>query len=314
MTQAYSAGALLSTVDDLWIWIKGLNEGKVVSLKSYKLMTTPTKYTGSKTKNYGYGFWLNPLFGEKTISHNGGIFGFLTYVIYLPERNIFVAVLTNALVVVDAPFMGQWTAALLSGKDVKRKEAITLGTQILDNLTGIYEISKGVDLNITKEGTKLYSQKTGGRKLEVFASSETEFFYEDSFTSFTVVKDKSGKVTKLVMKNQGTEKEAIKTDRKLKERRIIELDTKIFEEYVGQYTSEEGIEITIAEKDGKFYAQLKGQPQFEIFPETETKFFFKVAEAQLEFKRDESGKVAGLTIYQGGKSLKMRRKLVELKK
>jgi hypothetical protein len=116
------------------------------------------------------------------------------------------------------------------------------------------------------------------------------------------------------MRDQGSEEEAIKTDRKPKVRRGINLDAEVFKEYIGHYISEEGIEITITEKKDKYYAQLKGQPEFEIFPESETKFFFKVAEAQLEFKKDEQGEVTGLTLYQGGKSLKMKKKLLELKR
>ena len=308
MTWGYAGGALLSTIDDLWIWTRALYSGKVVSQKYFQLMTTPTKYAGGKIQNYGYGFWLNPLFGEKAVYHNGGIFGFLTYVLYLPQKDIFVTVLTNALIVVDAPFMGQWTGALLCGKDVKEKKAITLDTKILDEIVGVYEISKGLCRTITREGTKLYSQKTNSRKLEVFASSETEVFYKDSFSHFSIVRDKNGKVIKMVMHGQGLDEEAIKTNRKPKKRKTIEFDIKVFNDYIGIYESEEGIEITIKLKNGKFYAQLKGQPEFEIFPESKNKFFFKVAEAHLEFLKDAKGKVTGLALHQGGRCLKMKRK------
>lgn len=90
MTQPYAAGALLSTADDLWTWTKALHSGKGVSMKSLNLMTMPTKYADNKIQKYGYGLWLNPLFGEKLIEHNGGINGFLTHVLYMPEKNIFV--------------------------------------------------------------------------------------------------------------------------------------------------------------------------------------------------------------------------------
>lgn len=308
MTQVYAGGALLSTADDLWAWTKALHSGKVVSQKSFKLMTTATKYAGSQTQKYGYGLWLNSLFGEKSVEHGGGINGFITHALYLPEKNIFVTVLTNAIVVVDAPFTARWTAALLCGKDVKRKKAITLDSKILDEIVGVYEISKGVFLTVTREGTGLYSQQTGGGKSALFASSESEFFYEDSFTHFTIVRDKDGQVVKLVIHGQGPDVEANKTDRKPTERKTIQLAAGIFNDYVGLYESEEGIEMAVKQTGAKFYAQLKGQPEFEIFPESQNKFFFKVADVHLEFIRDAAGKVTGLTLHQGGRSLEMRRK------
>lgn len=309
MTQMYAAGALLSTVDDLWTWTRALHSGEVVSMKSLKLMTTHTKYADDKTRNYGYGLWLNPLFGEKMVDHNGGIYGFLTYALYLPEKNIFVTVLTNALVVVDAPFLARWTAALMCGKDVREKKAVILDTKILDQIVGVYENSEGVSSTITREGTRLYSRRPGSRRLEFFAASETEFFYKDSFVHFTIVKDNNGKVIRMVMHRQGKNEEAVKTGRKPIERKTIKLDVKVFNDYVGLYVSEsEGVEIDIRQKDGKFYIQLKGQPEFEIFPESKTKFFLKVFNAWLEFEKDAGGKVTGLTLNHGGRSLKLERK------
>jgi CubicO group peptidase (beta-lactamase class C family) len=309
MSQMYAAGGLLSTADDLWTWTRALYSGKVVSHDSLKLMTTATRYGSGQTENYGYGFWLKPLFGEKVVEHNGGINGYLTHVLWMPERKIFVTVLTNALVVADAPFLARWTAALLCGKDVHRKKPITLDPSLLDEIVGVYKIAEKEFLTITREGTHLYSQTTGGQKKEIFASSENDLFYEDSFSHFSVVRDRNGQVIKMVMHSRGPDEEALKTDEKPTVRKPIGLDVGKFKDYEGEYISNDGIEISIRQKEGKFYAQLKGQPEFEIFPESENTFFFKVADAQLEFIRDAGGKVTGLLIHQGGRTLQMKRKI-----
>jgi len=86
------------------------------------------------------------------------------------------------------------------------------------------------------------------------------------------------------------------------------LDVEQFKAYVGLYVSDEGIEITIKLKDGKFFAQLKGQPEFGITPESRNKFNFTVAEAQLEFVEDSSGNITEVIIHQGGRSLILKRK------
>lgn len=212
MTQPFSAGGLLSSVDDLWLWTKALHTGKLVSAKSFRLMTVPTRLGNGQTIPYGFGTELDPLFKEKKISHGGGISGFSSQILYLPEKEVFVVVLLNSFGGVNVTYLAQWTAARLAGKDVAQKKAITLAPDQMDRITGKYEIAPGVYRTIFREGSRLFSQRSGGARLEVFASSENEFFYKDSFVHFTIVKDKKGKVIKMIMHGQGDDEEAKKID------------------------------------------------------------------------------------------------------
>jgi CubicO group peptidase (beta-lactamase class C family) len=211
MTLPYAAGSLLSTVDDLYRWYQALEAGKVLSQKSLEQMYTPTKLNNGKTQNYGYGWNLGTLFGEKTIEHGGGINGFITDALRVPEKKVFVTVLTNCTWrQAAASYVSKWIAAVLCGKEPKEKKAVTLDTKILEAIVGVYKITEGVFRTITLEGNQLYTQRTQGPKLPVFAESETEFFYKDSFTHFTIVKDKDGKVIKMIMHDEGNDEEAIK--------------------------------------------------------------------------------------------------------
>ena len=54
--------------------------------------------------------------------------------------------------------------------------------------------------------------------------------------------------------------------------------------------------------------QITGQPKFPLFAESETRFFLKVVDAQMDFSRDAQGAVTHLTILQGGRELKALRK------
>ena len=47
-------------------------------------------------------------------------------------------------------------------------------------------------------------------------------------------------------------------------------------------------------------SQATNQSKIEIFASSETRFFLKVVNAQINFNLDESGKVKSLTLYQGG--------------
>ncbi|MGI9471770.1 MAG: serine hydrolase [Rubripirellula sp.] len=72
----------------------------------------------------------------------------------------------------------------------------------------------------------------------------------------------------------------------------------VYDRYVGRY--DYGGAIMSVTKDGdQLFAQLTGQPRFEIFPASETKFFWKVVNANVEFLLDESGKCVEVHHVQG---------------
>ncbi len=53
--------------------------------------------------------------------------------------------------------------------------------------------------------------------------------------------------------------------------------------------------------------QATGQEQLEMFAETETKFFLKVNDAQIEFVKDPTGKVTKILLNQGGRQAEAKR-------
>jgi D-alanyl-D-alanine carboxypeptidase len=87
-----SSGSLCSTASDLTRWAQLLATGRVMLPASYARMTTPV----SSTVTYGFGVGLNNILGQPAVSHNGGIDGYLSYLFYFPQRDIAVAVITNA--------------------------------------------------------------------------------------------------------------------------------------------------------------------------------------------------------------------------
>ena len=94
MSQPFSAGALCSTAPDLARWNEQLASGRVVSLKSYILMTTPVG--AAAARHYGFGLGANVLNGHRIIEHSGGIPGFATDNAWLPDDSLSVTVLPNA--------------------------------------------------------------------------------------------------------------------------------------------------------------------------------------------------------------------------
>jgi hypothetical protein len=84
------------------------------------------------------------------------------------------------------------------------------------------------------------------------------------------------------------------------DRKVANIDKSVFKKITGEYELQPGFTLTITSNEGKLFAQGPGQPNFEIFPESEYKYFPKVVDAQVEFIKDEKGNTTSLILYQGG--------------
>lgn len=90
----WSAGNLVSTVEDLEKWNLALTEGHIVDPDDYALMTSPVDISQGKAK-YGLGFFVDEVEGEKRIGHTGGSFGFTTANEYFPSQKLRIIAFTN---------------------------------------------------------------------------------------------------------------------------------------------------------------------------------------------------------------------------
>lgn len=103
-----AAGAIYSTVDDLFTWDQALTRNKLLKENFRDLMFTPNTSVpeteaagGRQHSNYGYGWRIynvmHPTTQEKTLvmNHGGAISGFRALVNRIPSRNAFVALLCN---------------------------------------------------------------------------------------------------------------------------------------------------------------------------------------------------------------------------
>lgn len=80
----------------------------------------------------------------------------------------------------------------------------------------------------------------------------------------------------------------------------VEIDKTLYNRYVGTYQFEtEGL-ISVTKEDDRLFAQIIGQPAYEILPLSETRFFVRELQIQLEFFTDQDGQAKELVIYQYG--------------
>ena len=61
-----------------------------------------------------------------------------------------------------------------------------------------------------------------------------------------------------------------------------------------------GATLKVRRDGGQLFVMLGGQPEFEVFPLSATRFFLKVVDAELEFSAGDDGRGKTVTIYQNG--------------
>lgn len=88
------------------------------------------------------------------------------------------------------------------------------------------------------------------------------------------------------------------------ERREIAVPAKILAQYVGSYELAPDFVMVVTLEGDQLMTQATGQPKIPIFAESETTFFLKVVDAQLEFFKSEKGQVTHLVLHQGGREIK----------
>jgi CubicO group peptidase (beta-lactamase class C family) len=90
-------------------------------------------------------------------------------------------------------------------------------------------------------------------------------------------------------------------------RTVAQVNPDIYDAYEGSYELSPGFILTLIREDNRLMAQATGQDKLEVFPESETKFFNKVLDAQISFQKDDSGNVSQLTLHQGGQDMVAKR-------
>ncbi len=169
MEGPYSAGAMISTVEDLKRWNDALFAHKIISPASLQKMTTPYM------NNYGYGIGIDTFQQHLRIDHSGGIPGFLSFLVYYPKEDITIATLSNNGGNTIALSNGLF--GILAGIPVsapyKHKE-VKIDTMTLDIFTGRYAVAPSDTIQIIKKNGKLYRKNTRS-EVELKPESATRF-------------------------------------------------------------------------------------------------------------------------------------------
>lgn len=331
MSTPYAAGAIYSTVEDLFVWEQALYTEKLLP-KKYKDMLFG-KYIPAFGQYYGYGWEVGkmPIGNTKDsvsiIAHSGGINGFNTDLTRMPKDKASIILLNNTG---GAP-LGAITKAIAGilydqPYDLpKQSLANALMTEILEK-----DVKAGLSFYEKNKDASNYSLKESEMNAvgyELLQSGNTEAaaavfkLNTEAFPNSSNAYDSYGEVLMEQGKNDLSitnykksisldptnqngiamlKKMGVETEGMIKE---VTVPDAVLQSYVGDYELAPGFVLTITKDGSQLNAQATGQSANEIYPKSETEFYLKVVAAQIIFNKNEAGKVESLTLLQGGREI-----------
>ncbi len=312
MSWAGGAGNIASTTEDLYRWNEGLFGGKVLSEGMMREAHSPGILNNGSTARmmgtgYGFGWMLHEFRGLKVISHTGGLHGFQSNLLRIPEHDITVVVLLNTLPHKEGSAVGVseviseiFFYELMSAHN--RSEQVEIDPALLPDYAGRYAYPGGAVMTVRVEGDQLFAQIVGQPEFELFAEAPDVFFWKVVSAKIEFVRNDQGKVTGGKHSQGGRTMDVPK----MEDEPTLELSEDALDQFVGTYEFQ-GNELKVERRGRRLFALIQGQPELEMFARSEKEFYFKVFQADIRFETDAQGKATKLFFVQGAMELEAER-------
>lgn len=158
MSIPHAAGALCATAPDFVTWQRALHGGRVLPAASYARMTTPEGAGG----RYGFGINREALGGRTVFIHTGGVNGFSTVALRVPDADLDVVVLTNSGAADPARLAGLLAQAALGIPLPVIPPTLPLAAVDRDRYVGTYGFGPArLPFHIRADGARITSQLQG---------------------------------------------------------------------------------------------------------------------------------------------------------
>jgi hypothetical protein len=263
------------------------------------------KLNSGKEINYGFGLSIGELRQARTISHGGADAGYQSYLIWLPDHHLGVALLSN-LGTMDVGGIAQAAAEIfLQGKlaplpkrtqpataDQQAKPVYPVSSSLLERYAGRYRGSSGRVISIVREGDHLKGDISAGAMQTLTPTGEHEFLVAETKAGVVFAKLDSGKAAQYTLQMDG-------------ERRVYQrLDPAdelppTLPDYTGHYHSDElEMSCAVQVKEERLVVQHRRHGEIPLRPVGRDRFSASNL-GSLQFERDSDGKVTGFKVTTG---------------
>ncbi|MBW1297952.1 serine hydrolase domain-containing protein [Aquimarina litoralis] len=195
----YAAGGMVSTTNDLFLWNRALRNHTNVSKFVIEALTTEKTLNSGKKTGYGYGFFIKDIKGSPTIQHSGNLYGFTSTALYLPEEDVFVALLTNTKYD-RTDEIANYVASLLINKPLKILNSKEMSNALLKEYIGTYEmknkdIERSFEIKLYENNLLLFDPKTPESTALLKTSEEKDvLLLKVANASFKFIRDEKNQI------------------------------------------------------------------------------------------------------------------------
>jgi len=299
------AGAIRSSANDLLTFLAAALGDRPSPLDSaFQSMTRIRRPTASPQMEAALGWQVSKIGGAEVIWHNGGTGGYRTWMGYEPRSRAGVVLLANAGTPAGPDDIGPHL--LVEGAPLrsfpKPRQERAIAPELFDRYAGRYQLAPEAILTFRREGDRLLVQLTGQGANEMFAESETQFFLKVVDAQLTFELDAEGKPVAVTLHQNGVNRRAPRIEGEPAGPKEMALDPAVLDRYAGAYQLAPGLLLGVVRRDARLFAQLTGQPSFEVHASGERDFFYKVVNAQLTFEGDGQGPASAVVLHQNGRN------------
>lgn len=172
-------GVVNSTTADLLKWDRSVKNHTLLSEATQNEMLKEQALVDTvKKTHYGFGVFMEKTDLGYVLAHSGGWPGYVTYLARNVDKDQTFIVLSNNAS--PSPAIATALQHILNGKPVvmpyQHKE-ITMDTVTMQQFVGKYKTTS--EINIERNGNKLFRVNPNGQKIELKPESTTKFFYSD---------------------------------------------------------------------------------------------------------------------------------------
>jgi len=211
-----SAGCIMSDMPDILQFLK-YQLGMHSSLDNAIKLTHKIRYTNDALM-MGMGWHSTKMYQDTVYIMRGDTYGSSSLLFFDPIRQLAVSIMLNAEEgEATQRYLNYLLRKIIAGSPeyLKKfdKPVITLSDDVLNSYVGEYALFAGFHLTVTTDNKSLFVQGTNQPKAKVDAVSENWFIAKEVGAEFEFVKNNEGKVTKLILHQNGNDIEGMKLDK-----------------------------------------------------------------------------------------------------
>lgn len=298
------ATSLFTTAGDLVKWLDNFRSPVICKPASIARMQEPCILSNGKKIDYGMGISIGELNGAKMISHGGGDAGYRSFVMWFPEHELGIAIVSNMgsfnpnLIALQAAsvYLGKNMSPTPVAEPVKRT-FITLKPDTLKKYVGSYPMPQiGQTVEIEIEDGKLCAGGPIQPPIELKATGENKFYVAQLSADIEFISmPKNG--MKIKVTQPGAVNEGVRTNKKSEDNK----NKTDLQEYCGKYWSEEvETQYTFFLKDGKLRGIHAHHGEFPLTQVSKDMFRTNQWYAQIvKFIRNKKNELTGADLGGG---------------